>query len=97
MVDESFDAGLIEVLAKRLEQQRLPKALALKEKVDRGEKLNDFDIQFLEEVTQDARQVGDLVERHPEWQDLAAQMMHLYKEITDKALQNEKADKPGAA
>jgi phage-related protein len=97
MVDESRDAGLIEVLAKRLEQQRLPKALALREKVGRGEKLNDFDIQFLEDVLQDARQVGDLIERHPEWQDLAARMMHLYKEITDKALQNEKADNPGAA
>ena len=91
MTDESNDAGLIEVLVKRLEQQRLPKALALKEKVDRGEKLNEFDIQFLDDVFRDAQQVGGLVERNPEWQELATKMVGLYKEITDKALENEKS------
>lgn len=95
MADDSKDAGLIEVLAKRLEQQRLPKALALKEKVDGGETLNEFDIQFLEDVFRDAQQVGDLVERHPEWHELAAKMIHLYKEITDKALENERKGHPG--
>ena len=91
MTDESKDAGLIDVLIKRLEQQRLPKALALKEKVGRGEKLNEFDIQFLEEVFADAQHVSGLIERNPEWQELAAKMVGLYKEITDKALENEKS------
>ena len=95
MVDESKDAGLLEVLAKRMEQQRLPKALDLKEKVDRGEKLNDFDIQFLEDVFRDAQQVSDLVARNPEWHELSAKLVHLYKEITDKALENEKAGGQG--
>ena len=94
MVDESKDAGLIQVLATRLEQQRLPMALDLKERVDRGELLNDFDIQFLEDVFRDAQQGRSLLERHPEWHELAAKLMHLYKEITDKALENEKANKP---
>jgi hypothetical protein len=30
-----------------------------------------------------------LLDRHPEWQDLAARMVHLYKEITETALKNE--------
>ena len=90
MVDASKDTGLIQVLAERLKTQRLPRALSLKEKVDRGETLNEFDIQFLEEVFQDAQRTHALVDRHPEWQDLAAKMIHLYKEITDIALQNEK-------
>ena len=90
MADESKDSGLIQVLAERLETQRLPRALSLKEKVDQGETLTEFDIQFLEEVFQDAQQIHPLVDRHPEWQPLAAKMVHLYKEITDKALENEK-------
>lgn len=95
MADETTDAGLIQVLAERFEKQRLPVVLDLKEKVDRGEKLNEFDIQFLEEVFRDAQHVMGLIERHPEWHELAAKMMGLYKEITGKALENEQADKPG--
>ena len=96
MADTSKDAGLIQVLAERLETQRLPRALSLKEKVDQGETLDDFDIKFLEEVFKDAQSVRGLVDRHPEWQDLAAKLIHLYKEITDKALENEKAKGAGS-
>ena len=31
-----------------------------------------------------------LVDKHPEYQDLYARAVHLYKEITQKALENEK-------
>lgn len=90
MVDESKDAGLIQVLAARLESQRLPRALSLKEKVDQGDTLDDYDISFLEEAFVDARKAQPLVERHPEWEALATKIIHLYKEITEKALENEK-------
>lgn len=91
MTDETKEQAIIQVLAERFENQRLPRALALKEEVDRGETLAELDIMFLDEVFQDAKQLQPLLDRHPEWQPLAAQMMHLYKEITDRALQNEKA------
>lgn len=96
MSDESKDAGLIQVLAQRMETQRLPRVLSLKDKVEQGETLNEFDIHFLEEVFRDARKVMPLVDRHPEWHDLAVKMVHLYKEITDKALKNEQT-KSGSA
>jgi len=89
MTDESKDAGLIQVLAKRMETQRLPRTLSLKDKVDQGETLNEFDIHFLKEVFQDAQKIMPLVDRHPEWHDLGARLIHLYKEITEKALKNE--------
>ena len=91
MSDESKDQAIIQVLAERFESQRLPRVLALKDQVDKGEPLAEHDIVFLEEIFRDAQQVHSLLDRHPEWQPLAAQMMHLYKEITDKALENEKA------
>jgi hypothetical protein len=91
MSESSEDVGLITVLLQRLETQRLPRALALKDKVDRGELLDDFDLGFLEEVFADTSRIRPFLAQRPEYQDLAARMMHLYKEITEKALQNEKA------
>ena len=89
MTDTSKDAALIQVLVERLEKTRLPVALELKEKVDQGELLNDIEIKYLEDVLGDVEQVKPLLDRHPEWQELAARMLSLYNEITTKALENE--------
>jgi hypothetical protein len=91
MGESSADAGVMEVLLERLEKQRLPRALSLKEKVDRGERLDEFDIAFLEEVFADADHMRSLLGRHPEYDGLAGRVVHLYHEITNKALENEKA------
>jgi hypothetical protein len=91
MKDPQQDAGILAVLIERLESQRLPRALALKEKVDQGGRLDDFDIAFLEEVFSDSQEIQPLMERHPEHQGIAAKMMALYHDITEKALANEQA------
>jgi hypothetical protein len=88
------EAGIIQALAERLEKQRLPMALKLKEKVDEGGLLNEADIAFLEEVFAGSAQLKPMLDTHPEWQELAARMIGLYGEITAKALENEQAAKP---
>ncbi len=83
------DAGLIAVLLERLEKQRLPRLLALKDKVDGNQPLDDMDLDFLEKSIADARKITPLIERNPEYQPLAAQIISLYKDISEKALQIE--------
>ena len=89
MSQEQKDLGTITVLLDRLNSHRLPRALALKEKVDKGEVMNELDIAFLEEVFTDANNVGPLVDKYPELNDLVAKLISLYKEITDKGLENQ--------
>lgn len=85
------EIGLIEVLVQRLEEQRIPRALDIKERVDNGERLSDFDISFLDEVLQDAAEVKPFIDQHPEWQELSTRIITLYKDITSRALANEQA------
>jgi len=95
MNEPSEDAGVIAVLLERLDEQRLPRALDVKAKVDRGERLDELDLHFMQELLNDASAAKPLLERHPEYQELAVRVLGLYKEITDKALENEK--RPQAA
>ena len=68
MSDDKDDDGLIFVLMERFEKIRLPRALSLKEKVDGGAVLDDYDIAFLEEVFSDSNKIKPLLDRHPEYQ-----------------------------
>ena len=88
MSDENKDLGIIEVVLERMEKQRLPRLLAMKEKVDNGDSLEDHELDFLEQAITDGRKLLPLIDKHPEYQPLAAQVIELYKDISDKALQN---------
>lgn len=89
------ELALIVTALERLRTQRLPRALDIKEKVDAGGTLDQFDIAFLEEIFQDTYFVRATVNTHPEFQDIVARVTHLYHEITDRALANEQARSPG--
>ncbi len=91
MADPSKDAGTIQVLVEQLEKQELPRLLSMKEKVEAGGVLDEFDLEYLDQVFKDANSTKPLLDRHPEWQPLAARVFVLYKEITEKALENQNA------
>jgi len=93
MTDTPEDRGLITALLERFANIRLPRVLNIKQKVDSGEKLNTFDIDYLERIFADSAEVQRMLEihPHPEFEDLVARVTHLYHEITTKALENEKS------
>lgn len=91
MADVSNQTGVIAVLAKRMVEERLPKALALKDRIDQGDVLNDMDLNFLEQVVADANTAKPLMRDNPRALEIAGRMLELYKEITEKALANEQA------
>lgn len=83
------DAGTIFVLLNRLNNERLPRALELKERVDRGECLGDYDMQFLKSVFAEAGTARRLAGKYPEYQQLVDRVTNLYTEITRKAAENQ--------
>jgi len=87
---DEIDAGTLAALMLDLEENRLPRALQILDKVNNGEPLIDWDIDFLKKVYEDSRANESLVERHPEYCDLIARCMGLYTEIINKGLANEK-------
>jgi hypothetical protein len=91
MTEDTKDLGIAITVLERLTKDTLPKAFEIKERLDRGEKLDHWDIEFLEELYNRAEQIKPLVDRHPEYQEVYASTVHLYKQISDQAVQNEKA------
>jgi len=88
------DAGTLAALMLDLEENRLPRALQILDRVNEGELLTDRDIDFLKKVYEDSRANESLVERHPEYCKLVARCMGLYTEIINKGLANEKPGQP---
>ena len=84
------DTGVIIALVNRFTKQRLPKVMAVKKRVEMGECLSEYDINFLDGILKDANRIMPLVDKHPEWGPLTTRAISLYKEITEKALENEK-------
>ncbi len=88
-MSDKMDAATSQALIERLVNQRLPRTLDLKKRVDGGERLRDGDIAFLKEMLDDANRSTSFVMQHPGMHSLAGQLVDLYSQIMRKALENE--------
>ena len=89
MTRQETQEGMLVTLMERFRTQRLPRILEIKEQVDQGNRLGEYDRLFLEEVIKDAQRNIRHVEEIPECQHMFIQLAHLYKQIMDKAVDNE--------
>jgi len=90
MNENTKDQMVIKALLERFEKHRLPRLLDIREKVNQGNKLDDYDMNFLDEVFQDARKNEHYIsELNDDLKTLIMKMLSLYKEITQKGLENE--------
>lgn len=90
MNDKLKDKLVLEALLERFEKHRLPRLMDIKKRLGQGNKLSDFEIEFMEEVFRDARNNEHYLEvADDELKALFMKVMAFYKEITEKAMENE--------
>ncbi|MGB5833931.1 MAG: hypothetical protein WBG92_18355 [Thiohalocapsa sp.] len=90
MNDQSHRTGLMATLTQRFEGQQLSRILGLKTAVAAGERLEDHDRDFLEALCHEAMHSKPIVDGLPQYHMLFLRTVHLYREISHRALENEK-------
>ena len=84
------DLGIEIVLLERFTEQRLPRILKILEEVKEGRVLDDSELQFMEEVLENCRQLSGFVQEHPTYGEIYTRAIGLYHEVTTLALENER-------
>ena len=94
MAAQSDEERVLTALLINFEKHRLPRVLDIKEKIERGELLSDWQVSFLEKAIDEATGARASVDRHPGFQAVYAHAARLYDEITVQALRNEQRGHP---
>jgi hypothetical protein len=87
---ERKHAGVMQAMVEEFEKHRLPILLKIRDEVEHGKPISEGELEFLEKVIEDAGRTMHLMVNYPELHDFCQHVVHLYQEITAKALENEK-------
>lgn len=82
------DEGTIAAILEQT-KRRIPNLLAIKKRLEDGDTLSKLEIERLGSHIKGSEHTRELIERHPEYQELAARVASLYQEITELAVANE--------
>ena len=83
------DQRTLATLVERWNKSRFPRATEIKQRLEAGETLTSHDIEFLHTVLEDGGSILQVVERNPEYQEIAAKVIAFYGKITQLAVDNE--------
>lgn len=83
------DRATLTAVVNRFNKWRFAQAKDIKERLERGEPLTERDLQFLGRVFEASKQIMPIIERNPEYQELASKVISLIHEISQLALNNE--------
>ncbi|RDE19448.1 hypothetical protein DV711_11175 [Motiliproteus coralliicola] len=81
----------LSTLIRRFNQERLPRIQAMQVRVHQGELLGEIELQYLERVIRDLRRNQAKALGNPRFEALLSKVVALYVDVTDKALENERA------
>ena len=85
------DAKTLAVVIAKLTQEHIPRLKRMKERVERGEKLSDQEINDLKRIYDGTMKESRIVERNPEFMDITLRYVELYTTVLNKALENEQS------
>ena len=91
MEQSKKDKLVIAAALNRLTKENLPRTLSLKEKVDAGEVLSEYDLKFLHRILDNTDDLNAIVERNPEYKELRSKGIGLVHDVLAKSAENEKA------
>ena len=90
MDKSTSEIGVITAVIERLVTQELPRLQVMEEKLDKGERLSDSELEFLEKVSTDGNEVMRMIDHHPEYHELTAKVLGLCTTIISKAVDVER-------
>ena len=85
------DKATLDALIHKLNTRQIPRARRMLERLENGEKLRDEDIDILKLEYDEYMKDWGIVERNPQYTEIATGYVELYTKIIEMALQNEKA------
>ncbi|WP_043739046.1 hypothetical protein [Thioalkalivibrio nitratireducens] len=89
MTEAEKEACLVSAVLRQLNNHRLPKLFAIRERLNRGGLMDPDDIRYLQASLHDTMQIRYLCEAHPDLSMLCTKVTNLHREITMRALENE--------
>ena len=78
-----------EVILDKIVRITLPRVMTIKRRLDSGESLTDFEIQFLLETYEKNTHNRELFHKHSEYDLFETELMALYAKVINKGLENE--------
>jgi len=83
------DRRTLAALLTRTNDTHYPRARLIKQHLDEGQRLSESDLAFLHRVIDHGDEVLAIIQRNPDYQELAAKSIAFYNELLQQAIDNE--------